>query len=85
MAIETRYLVGGFGDVLVIIFILMPVVQVIQMCKKTLRPCDVSYLIFVVNGTTGMFFLCDFIRIVDIVGLIPNIISSFKPHLRCSF
>lgn len=76
MAIETKYLIGGFGDVLVIIFILMPLVQIVQMCKKTLRPCDVSYLIFVVNGTTAIFFFCDFVRIKDIVGLVPNALSN---------
>lgn len=76
MAIETRFLVGGFGDILVIVFIFMPVVQIVQMCKKTLRPCDVSYLIFAVNGTTAMFFFCDFIRIKDIIGFIPNAISK---------
>eukprot|EP00826_Nyctotherus_ovalis_P018015 TRINITY_DN1534_c0_g1_i1.p1 TRINITY_DN1534_c0_g1~~TRINITY_DN1534_c0_g1_i1.p1 ORF type:complete len:227 (-),score=61.95 TRINITY_DN1534_c0_g1_i1:77-757(-) len=75
MAIETRFLIGGFGDILVIVFIFMPVVQIVQMCKKTLRPCDVSYLIFAVNGTTAMFFFCDFIRIKDIIGFIPNAIS----------
>eukprot|EP00826_Nyctotherus_ovalis_P018016 TRINITY_DN1534_c0_g1_i3.p1 TRINITY_DN1534_c0_g1~~TRINITY_DN1534_c0_g1_i3.p1 ORF type:complete len:157 (-),score=31.60 TRINITY_DN1534_c0_g1_i3:332-802(-) len=76
MAIETRFLIGGFGDILVIVFIFMPVVQIVQMCKKTLRPCDVSYLIFAVNGTTAMFFFCDFIRIKDIIGFIPNAISN---------
>ncbi len=73
---NSQLIIGITGDVLAIIFFLMPVLQIYQMCKGVLKPADVSYLVFIVNGTMSIFFSCDFFRVGDVIALLPNSISK---------
>ncbi len=67
-----QILVGGIGDIMGVIFFTMPMIQVIQLFKGQLKAADVSYLVFIVNGTMSIFFASDFFRVKDIFALVPN-------------
>ena len=58
-----------------IIFFLVPALQIIQLFKKTLKATDVSYLVFIMNGSMSIFFFSDFYRIQNMVGTVPHAIS----------
>ena len=71
-------IVGVVGDIMGIIFFLMPMQQIIQLWKKSIKAEDVSYLVFVVNGTMAIFFFCDFLRICNIPAFIPQVVGNFE-------
>ncbi len=47
-----------------------------QLFRGTVKARDVSYIIFVLNGTMSIFFCADFWRISDIIAFIPQAISK---------
>lgn len=57
-------------------FFLLPILQIMQLFRGTVKARDVSYIIFVLNGTMSIFFCADFWRISDIIAFIPQAISK---------
>eukprot|EP01022_Parablepharisma_sp_SALTPOND_P033615 TRINITY_DN89150_c0_g1_i1.p1 TRINITY_DN89150_c0_g1~~TRINITY_DN89150_c0_g1_i1.p1 ORF type:complete len:298 (+),score=-16.41 TRINITY_DN89150_c0_g1_i1:114-896(+) len=72
---EPKQVIGFLGAIMAILFFLIPCLQIVQLCRKTLRPVDTSYMVFIVNGTMSIFFFSDFFRIRNIVGIVPHSIS----------
>lgn len=63
-----------------IVLFLLPMQQIVQLLRGTLRPADVSYLVFIANGTMSIFFFGDFYRISDALALLPHCVSTIRGH-----
>lgn len=63
------------GAVMAVFFFLIPLLQIVQLCRGTLRAADVSYFVFVMNGTMSVFFFADFRRTDNSIPQIPHALS----------